>query len=282
MWVEGDLLVPAGVTIQGAGRGSTIVDAAASTSPLTGLTLGDGAAATDLQVRPDEALGMGVEFLGAGSVERLEVRGGLVGLVATPGNGALIQVQSTLVALGTSGLLGIDGWNAQWELDRVTLFQEPGGVGTAFSATAAAGVEVGHALVVGWDRGLHSGPAPCEVLRSMFWEQASDAWDDCELLPGLPTLTDLDPLFVSPGAAIDGDFHLASTAGQWAGTAFAPGVEDSPGLDAAHDGDSSTAEADGACNLPNLGAYGGTSEASRGPFADCPFTNVDTGQASRP
>ena len=278
VWIEGDLQVPAGVTLQGAGRGWTILDAASAASPYSGVTLGDGATVTDLQILPDAALGTGVLALGGATIQRVDVRGGQSGLASMPSNTAPIHVESTLVALGTAGLLGIDAWHADWSLDRVTLYQEPGGGGTAVQATAVTDLQMEHALVVGWERGLWSGSSGCSVLRSLFWQQNSDAWDDCELLPGLPTVADSDPLFVDPTSAVGGDFHLQSTAGEWTGVAFVPGVADSPALDAAHDGDASAEEADGACNLPNLGAYGGTAEASRGAFADCPFTNVDTGE----
>ncbi|RLA79875.1 MAG: hypothetical protein DRG36_04210, partial [Deltaproteobacteria bacterium] len=64
-----------------------------------------------------------------------------------------------------------------------------------------------------------------------------------------------DPLFADPA---NGDFHLRSEAGRWNGTAWVNDNETSPCIDA---GDPSEKDPDG--TRINMGAYGGTSEASK-------------------
>ncbi|MCX7048215.1 MAG: right-handed parallel beta-helix repeat-containing protein [Candidatus Sumerlaeota bacterium] len=80
-----------------------------------------------------------------------------------------------------------------------------------------------------------------------------------------------NPLFVNsagpdniPGSA-DDDFHLQSTAGSWHGGAWAPDAMDSPCIDAADLADSVGAEPQPNGGRINMGAYGGTAQASKSP-----------------
>jgi len=68
-----------------------------------------------------------------------------------------------------------------------------------------------------------------------------------------------DPLFADPD---NGDFHLKSQAGRWNGTDWVNDNETSPCIDA---GDPSEKDPDG--TRINMGAYGGTWEASKSPGA---------------
>ena len=69
----------------------------------------------------------------------------------------------------------------------------------------------------------------------------------------------VDPLFADPD---NEDFHLKSQAGRWNGSAWVNDSETSPCIDA---GDPSEKDPDG--TRINMGAYGGTSEASKSPSA---------------
>jgi parallel beta-helix repeat protein len=79
----------------------------------------------------------------------------------------------------------------------------------------------------------------------------------------------LDPFFVNPSGADglaatqDDDFHLQSTAGSWHGGAWTPDALDSPCIDLGDPADSVENEPDPNGGRINLGAYGGTAQASR-------------------
>jgi len=74
-----------------------------------------------------------------------------------------------------------------------------------------------------------------------------------------PTDISADPLFADPA---NGDFHLKSEYGRWNGTGWVNDNETSPCIDA---GDPSEKDPDG--TRINMGAYGGTWEASKSPSA---------------
>jgi len=88
----------------------------------------------------------------------------------------------------------------------------------------------------------------------------NDVWDNgvdysgCS--PGTGDIS-VDPLFADVSVH---DFHLKSTAGRWNGTDWVNDNETSPCIDA---GDPSEKDPDG--TRINMGAYGGTSEASKSP-----------------
>ena len=278
VWVECALEVPPGVTLSGGGRAETTIDASACANP-TALVLGAAAAATDLGLRAEPTAGTGVVFLDSGSVDRIDVRGGSVGLATLPGNSAQIDVSRTLIALDGNGSFGVAAVQADWSLAHVTLVQTSGQSGAAVHASIAAGLTLRESLVVGWSSGVLGPSSGCSLRRVWFWDTDGDDWADCEEDIGLPNHTEVDPLFVNPAEPLTGDFHLQSTAGEWDGAAFPPGSGQSPAVDAAHhDTARELAEFDQPCNLPNLGAYGGTIEASRSWQTECPVTDTTNGQ----
>jgi len=69
-----------------------------------------------------------------------------------------------------------------------------------------------------------------------------------------------DPLFANPAA---GDFHLKSQAGRWNGTAWVLDSVTSPAIDAGDPADAYSLEPQPNGNRINMGAYGGTAEASK-------------------
>ncbi len=71
-----------------------------------------------------------------------------------------------------------------------------------------------------------------------------------------------DPLFVN---AASWDFHLQSTAGSWHGGAWTPDAADSPCIDAGNPADLWLAETSSHGSRINLGAFGGSAQASRTP-----------------
>lgn len=75
---------------------------------------------------------------------------------------------------------------------------------------------------------------------------------------------DADPLFADPG---NGDYHLKSEAGRWDHTAQAWVTDDatSPCIDTGHPESSVMDEPEPNGGQVNMGAYGGTSEASKSP-----------------
>ena len=278
-WAECYLVVPAGVVVQGAGRAATVVDASTCASAAA-FQLGDGVAVTDLQVRAHTASGTGLLFEAGGSAARVDVRDGAFGLSSAGGASDLVSLENLLIAGGATMVSGIEGGDASWQVERATIVQVGGPLGVAASVDSVAGFIVEESIVAGWHDGVIANGEPCTVGRTFFWDLdvAGEAWDSCSEAAGPPNNLDLDPLFVAPVDALTGDFHLQSTAGEWDVSGFVGGAADSPAVDAAgHDSGLEAAEADWSCNLPNLGAYGGTTEASRSWWTECPVTNGTTG-----
>lgn len=88
----------------------------------------------------------------------------------------------------------------------------------------------------------------------------------------LPCLV-IDPNFADPQA---GDFHLKSEAGRWdpALQQWVPDEVTSPGVDAGDPAAPVGLEPAPNGNIINLGAYGGTPEASKSTYEECLYTNA--------
>ena len=105
--------------------------------------------------------------------------------------------------------------------------------------------------------GIHGWGGTPKITYTNVWNN-SGYGDYKEATPGEGCISE-DPLFVDPD---NGDFHLKSQAGRWNGTDWVTDNETSPCIDA---GDPSEKDPDG--TRINMGAYGGTSEASKSPGA---------------
>ena len=280
VWEECDLSVPGGVTLNGAGRAETVVDGAGCAQSAV-VTVSDGAGVSSLALLPHSLTGTGVVFVGAGSLGRVDIRGGenavLAGLLGSP----TIELVNVLVALDAAANVGLNLGAALVDVHRSTLIQTGGSTAAAASLNGGA-VALRESIVVGWDSVVSSLAGDCTLERSLLWANGDDA-TNCSSALGLPSRVSQDPLLVSPLDPIAGDFHLESSAGVWTGTAFAPSAGDSPGLDMGYwDVEAIVAEGDWQCDLPNIGAYAGTAEASRSTSLVCPFQNLTqgTGHAS--
>ena len=279
-YAECFVVLPAGVSISGAGRTETMVDSQACAASAA-LQVGDGGSASDLGLLPHTTSGVGLLFDGSGSATRVDVRGGATG-VTSGGSSADDVVLANVLVTGDSGTgTGINGGDAAWTVERSTLVQVGAPVGIAVVASTASSVSITESLVVGWGWGVFADSQPCTLSRTFLWDidPGGELWDTSTEAAGLPNHADLDPLFVDDSDHLLGDFHLQSTAGEWDGGAFVVGATDSPAVDAGHHEVSlEAAEADWACNLPNLGAYGGTEEASRSWWGVCPVWDATAGQ----
>ena len=274
-WSECYLSLPAGVTLTGASRGTTIIDSQSCANAAT-LTLADGASATDVGLLPHPTSGTGVLFMGGGSLDRVDVRGGVTGLGGAGASTDTVTVVHTLIAGDATMATGIDGGASAWTIAQSTLVNVAG-VGTGVTVGTGGALDLETLIVSGWNTGISAGSRPCEHRWSSFWDNGADA-TGCDLTAGYP-MFDTDPLFVGSPLSdqLTDDFHLQSSAGSWDGAGFGTIGGDSPAIDSGPVDGSEALEADWTCNTPNLGAYGGTAEASRSWFTDCPVTNTSTG-----
>jgi hypothetical protein len=274
-WTECGLSLQDGVHIRGAGRGSaadggTVLDTVGCPAS-TALTVGTSSTVQSLRLLP-AADGVGIQIGQGSSVLDVEVRGGSTGAVS-PGVGGSVEMESCLIVGDASMGTAIDTGGTDWSVRQVTLFRAdaPGGVG--IDATASA-LEVHESVLVGWTQGIVGQAGQCGIELSVLWDMTTDLMG-CAEPAALPAWRQ-DPQFVST-VGLAGDFHLDSTAGTWDGSSFVPGVVDSPFVDAGlPDAARAAAEAGSPCELPNLGAYGGTSEASRAWQVACPATHVSS------
>jgi len=110
-----------------------------------------------------------------------------------------------------------------------------------------------------------------DIEYNDVWNNTGGNYVDCD--PGDNDIS-TDPLFADPA---NGDFHLKSQAGRWNGSAWVNDTETSPCIDA---GDPSEKDPDG--TRINMGAYGGTWEASKSPHYGIVTGNVTDKDTSEP
>lgn len=132
------------------------------------------------------------------------------------------------------------------------------------------GIELDYAMWSYWD------PQPATIVNNILWENEIYMWDDTspeeydirfnDIQGGWEGEgnIDVDPCFADPD---NGDYHLKSQAGRWDLTIADWAIDDvtSPCIDAGDPDDSTDEESDPHGDLINMGAYGGTSQASRTP-----------------
>ena len=275
-WSECYLSLPAGVTLTGASRGTTIIDSQSCANAAT-LTLADGASATDVGLLPHPTSGTGVLFMGGGSLDRVDVRGGAIGLL---GNGpGTISARHVLVAGDANMATGVDTGATTFNLGFATLAQTQGS-GTGVHVPGPGLAVIDASIITGWAEGVDvTVGGGCERRWSNLWGNGLDA-PGCPVPAGFAQFAD-PPLFVTwpTTAPLTDDFHLQSSAGSWDGSGFSVTGADSSSVDSAPAySDESVGEADWSCNVPNLGAYGGTAEASRSWWTTCPATVLSSGQ----
>ena len=139
--------------------------------------------------------------------------------------------------------------------------------------------------------GIVAAGSPLPTTRNCILWANGDDLDGCTATysciedgdPGEGNIAD-DPLFAQPGQATPGgdgggwyycDLHLKSTAGRWTGDAPAVDDVDSPCLDAGDPADPFAAEPPDHGDRINMGAYGGTDEASASPSSVPPPGDLD-------
>jgi len=135
---------------------------------------------------------------------------------------------------------------------------------TGIGASVGANVSVKNSIFANNTRGIRS-ENPSGISYCNFWGNGDNYFDthpyikDGELAKIITGGMSEDPLFADPDS---GDFHLKSQYGRWNGSAWVTDNETSPCIDA---GDPSEKDPDG--TRVNMGAYGGTWEASKSPSA---------------
>ncbi|MFO7946156.1 MAG: hypothetical protein R6V19_05010, partial [Armatimonadota bacterium] len=102
------------------------------------------------------------------------------------------------------------------------------------------------------------------VSHCDFFNNQGGAWSGAGCQYDSSTCFSEDPLFANPAG---GDYHLKSTAGRWdpAEGIWVNDAVTSPCIDAAAQGEDVGAEPDPNGGIPNIGAYGWTTEASKTP-----------------
>jgi hypothetical protein len=272
---ECDLLVPDGVTLYGAGV-TTEIHATACPYPAA-ITLGDGASLADVVVLPPDDLMDGIELESDADLLRVSVLGGSTCIHSYNGS-ATVNLESVLIVGGPDTGAGMELNGGTVSLERVTL----AGFNTSGSDVAIEGgnadLSITDSIVYGWAVGVGSW-STCRIRGSIGYANGiGNDWTGCDE-DAHHTNRLVDPLFVDP-TGVDGDFHLQSPAGSWSD--LAPNIYGaiSPGLDAGlYTSAAALAEGDPeTCNMPNLGAYGGTDRASRRPATFvCPVNNTTSG-----
>ncbi|MBI4556403.1 MAG: PKD domain-containing protein [Candidatus Hydrogenedentes bacterium] len=111
--------------------------------------------------------------------------------------------------------------------------------------------------------GAFVGRSSSEVRATLSEWQAATGLDTNSISTD-PVLLDRDGANNTPGDE-DDDLHLASTSGSWHGGAFTPDAADSPCIDAGDPADPVNDEPTPNGGRINMGAYGGTYQASRTP-----------------
>ena len=274
-WTGCYLTVPSEVTLAGAGP-TTIADGTTCGAGAL-VFVEDGGALAGLRLHPDPAVGTGVEFLGSGIAVGVEIRGGYTLMQGPSTSTATVYVESSLLVGGPNTVTGVDSSAASWTLQQVTLVRVGGASGTGISGAGGV-VEVQESILTGWGTAALGTPPACYIALSGLFGNGQDL-DGCDE-PATFANWDEDPLYADP-SGVHGDFHLQSSVGEWDGAAFLPGLTDSPYLSAGSpDPVRADAEGAGPCNLPNLGGYGGSAEASRWPTL-CLVQNIDTGAEYR-
>ncbi len=105
-----------------------------------------------------------------------------------------------------------------------------------------------------------------------------NAYGDNFRCPAGPGNISVDPLFFDPA---NGDFHLQSEAGRWNGSAWVPDPATSPCIDKGNPASPYEWEPAPNGGRLNMGAYGGTPQASKSPGTDLIFKDgFDNGAAS--
>jgi len=132
------------------------------------------------------------------------------------------------------------------------------------------GLELNYAMLSYWN------PQPATIINNILWENEIYMWDASyseeydirfnDIQGGWEGEgnIDVDPRFADPD---HGDYHLKSQAGRWNPTTTDWVIDEatSPCVDAGAPDDSTDEESDPHGDLINLGAYGGTSQASKTP-----------------
>jgi hypothetical protein len=117
-----------------------------------------------------------------------------------------------------------------------------------------------------------SGTMPLELTNCILWDNAPGqifggaTATCCNVQGGWEGQgnIDVDPLFADPA---NGDYHLKSQTGRWdpAGESWVPDDATSPCIDAGDPATSVGAEPEPNGGRINMGAYGGTAQASKSP-----------------
>ena len=294
--------VPGGVTLAGTGvvPGDVVIDgicSSSSTDPAIALK------GQLFNLRVDDAH-TAVALTGmAGRLERVDLRASDTG-VLVPADSSLwaervdirgaevaVEVEADasadidgLVVVGTgmsaTGVLS----SGELELHNATIATDSGSALLGYGIRVLAGeATLGDIVVVGWGTGATSSVWEHEIGPAGYWSNITDITGQLAEADGTPSLYGVDPLFASwpCSSDVEGcDLHPQSTDGRW-DPALQAFVGIDPSTSPLVDGGSMVSgayagETDTECLRVNLGAYGGTAEASLGPLAPVPpFASAD-------
>lgn len=194
------------------------------------------------------------------AVENCLVRGGVYGIYTVNAEG--VVVRNCTVYGATADALHFYHYNGRGNhtlRNNIVHVSGAGRRGIYYRAAPSSGSS-DHNLIYAAD-GAQAGRGSEVAFGSEASIQDAVTMEDLRRLTGKEgNSLSLDPLFVDVAS---GDFHLQSTAGSYHEGAFAADAVTSPAIDAGHPADSTAAEPTPYGARINLGAYGGTEQASK-------------------